>query len=280
MKGNMGFDPDKFVRDQQTIKRTMTIDKYRNDAVVIRSYKTNRKVVPPSEHKVGNTPSRKSLNKLVFKLNNCDRPMLTMHTFTIQIDVAKFVTPVEGKVLVHALLQRLRRKGVSQYVWVREFTAKGAVHWHVFDDFVTEAGSEVDKAESIDWSVWFANRVREVTGNMVGLDRAYRLMAEGDGKEFLGCVRVEKLRDDAAGRYAGKEGAKRFQKVAPESWAEGGRWWGASRSLVCTPIRRIQVRSSSLQAAEVTTADGTVLRVPYKNQFGRGKSAEVETKKP
>ena len=276
MNDNMGFDPDRFFEDQRANKKTMTIDKFRNDAVVVRSYKSNRKVVPPSEHKVGAAPSRKSLNKLVFKLNNCDIPMTTMHTLTVHAKVAKFVVPENGSVLLHAALQKLRRSGASQYVWVREFTKQGSVHWHIFSDYKTRSKDEVDKAESILWSLWFSKSVRKATGDMVGLDYAYKLMANGDGKEFLGCVRVERLRDDAAGRYAGKEGAKRFQKVAPDSWAEGGRWWGASRSLTCTAISRVQVRLSSLKSAEVKLKDGTSLHVPYRNQFGRGKSVELD----
>ena len=280
MSDNMGFDPDKFVRDQLLNKKTMTIDKYRNDAVVIRTYKTNRKINPPSDHKVGKMPSRKSLNKLVFKLNNCDVPMTTMHTLTVHDRVAKFITPEIGKALLHASLQKLRRRRASQYVWVREFTKKGNVHWHIFSDYKTSAGDEVDKAESVRWSCWFSDRCRHVTGDMVGLEFAYRLMAEGNGKDFNGCVRVERLRDDAAGRYAGKEGAKRFQKMAPPGWEQAGRWWGASRSLVCTPHSRVQVRASSLLGAEVKTHDGKLLSVPFKNQFGRGKSKEIDEKNP
>ena len=279
MADNMGFDPDKFVRDQLATKKTMAIDKFRNDAVVIRTYKTTRKVVPPTEHRVGGKPSRKSLNKLVFKLNNCDIPMTTMHTLTIHKRVAKFILPEQGKVLLHASLQRLRRSGATQYVWVREFTKKGSVHWHIFSDYQTKGKTEIDRDESILWSLWFAKTVRRVTGDMVGLDYAYQLMANGNGKDFLGCVRVERLRDDAAGRYAGKEGAKRFQKVAPVGWELGGRWWGASRSVTCTPLSRVQVRVSSLKSAEVEMKDGSIIQVPYKNQFGRGKSVEVDEKK-
>ena len=242
--------------------------------MVVRTYKSSRKIVPPTNHKVGKAPSRKSLNKLVFILNNCDVTMKSMHTITVAKRVSKFITPEMSKGLLKAALQRLRRNAcVTQYCWVREFQKNGSIHWHVFTDFEC-SGDGVDLDQSADWSFWWANRVRDATGDMAGLHQQYQWMAEGDGNGFIGSVRVEKLRDEAAGRYAGKEGAKRFQKMAPAGWEESGRRWGASRSLTCTPIRRVQVRESSLQCATVKTKDGKTLDVPYRNQFGRGKSIE------
>lgn len=270
----MDWSPDDFFSEQKRLKRTMSIDKYRNDAVVIRSYKTTRVVVPPTDHTIGGTPSKKSLSRLVFLLNNCDVPMVTMHTLTFQLRVAKILTPEVAKLMLKEALRKLRREGGTNYVWVREFTKKGAVHYHVFSDFVQQSEDEVDAELSKKWSKWWGRLARRRTGNLIGLDEQYRLMEVGNGKDFLGSVRIERLRDSAAGRYAGKEGAKRFQKVAPAGWSKAGRWWANSQSLTCTPLRRVQVRVSSLKSSNVTLPDGTCLDVPFKNQFGRGHSVE------
>ena len=276
----MDWSPDGFFQAQKQLKRTMTIDKYRTDAVVVRTYKSTRKVVPPSDHTIGGIPSKKSLANLVFLLNNCDVPMSSMHTLTYQLRVSKFITPTIATGMLEDALRKLRKSGGKNYVWVREFTKKGAVHFHIFSDYKQTSNDEVDKAESKRWSKWWARMTRRRTGDIMGLDRQYALMELGNGRDFIGCVRVERLRDDAAGRYAGKEGAKRFQKIAPEGWTRAGRWWANNRALKCTPVDRIQVRTSSLKSSNVTLPDGTVLDVPFKNQYGRGLAADIDEKKP
>ena len=276
----MDWSPDDFFEAQKRLKRTMTIEKYRNDAVVVRSYKTTRTVVPPSDHTIGGCPSKKSLSRLVFILNNCDVPMTSMHTLTYQLRVAKILMPEVASGMLKDALRRLRKEGGSNYVWVREFTKKGAVHYHIFSDYKQKSKSEVDVDQSKKWSRWWARMTRRRTGDLFGLDEQYRLMETGNGRDFLGCVQVERLRDDAAGRYAGKEGAKRFQKVAPNGWERAGRWWANSQSLKCAPLGRVQVRTSSLKSSNVMLPDGTCLDVPFKNQFGRGKAMELEEKNP
>ena len=276
----MDWSPDEFFEAQRRLKRTMTIDKYRNDAVVVRTYKTTRKVVPPNDHTIGGKPSKKSLSRLVFLLNNCDVPMKSMHTLTFQLRVAKILMPEVAVGMLKDALKRLRKEGGKNYVWVREFTENGAVHYHIFSDYEQKAISEIDEAQSRKWSIWWARMTRRRTGDLVGLDKQYRLMETGNKRDFLGCVQIERLRDSAAGRYAGKEGAKRFQKIAPPGWESSGRWWANNQGLSCTPIRRCQVRTSSLKSSNVTLPDGRCLDVPFKNQFGRGKSVEAEDKKP
>ena len=275
----MDWSPDDFFAAQKRLKRTMTIDKYRNDAVVIRSYKSTRTVVPPSDNTIGGKPSKKSLSRLVFLLNNCDVPMVSMHTLTFQLRVAKILMPETASAMLKDALRKLRKSGGANYVWVREFTENGAVHYHIFSDYEQSSNFEVDVAESKKWSSWWAKMTRRRTGDLVGLDNQYRLMEVGNGLDFNGSVQVERLRSDAAGRYAGKEGAKRFQKVAPPGWERAGRWWGNNRGLKCTPLDRLQVRTSSLKSSMVTLPDGTCIDVPYKNQFGRGLATEVEEKK-
>ena len=276
----MDWSPDEFFAAQKRLKRTMTIDKYRNDAIVVRSYKSARTVVPPNDHTIGGKPSKKSLSRLVFILNNCDVPMASMHTLTFQLRVAKIIMPDTAAAMLKDALRKLRNDGGKNYVWVREFTKKGAVHYHIFSDYRQSSKDEVDVAQSRKWSRWWARMTRRRTGDLVGLDEQYRLMEVGNGKDFLGCVQVERLRDDAAGRYAGKEGAKRFQKVAPEGWLNAGRWWANNQALKCTPLSRVQVRTSSLKSCNVILKDGKSIDVPFKNQFGRGKAIDIEDHKP
>lgn len=272
----MDWSPDDFFESQKKLKKTMTIEKYRTDAIVIRTYTATRKITPPEDNSVGGRPSKKSLSRLVFILNNCDQPMKTMHTLTFQSRVAKFLMPEVASAMLKDSLRKLKNEGASNYVWVREFTRKGTVHYHIFSDFETQSNDEVDVDLSRRWSKWWARMTRRRTGDIVGLDEHYSSMESGNGADFAGCVRVERLRDDAAGRYAGKEGAKRFQKVAPPGWESAGRWWGKSKSVECTPLGRVQVRTSSLKGASVELADGSSIDVPFKNQFGRGLATELE----
>lgn len=106
----------------------------------------------------------------------------------------------EVKGHLRALWERLRRRGyLSEHaiIWWLEFQARGAAHIHA----VTTG--YIDKS-------WIADAWAEITG---GNPRA--------------CSRVEGLRNpDAAGSYAAKYAAKRDQKVAPEWFANVGRWWG------------------------------------------------------
>lgn len=263
----MEWTPDNWQDAQAKLAKTMSIDVYRTDAVVIRTYECTRKVIPPDETKVGGQPSHKSLQRLIFLLNNSDVPMKTMVTITLHRDVSFVMSVDEHKALLHASLQRLRRQGATQYCWVREHQENGTPHWHIFTDH--ECSDGVDKRQSIDWSNWVANYCHKYCLGE-GLKRPLFYMSEGDGKDFLGCTRVERLRDDAAGRYAGKEGAKRFQKVAPFKWQESGRWWAASRSIKCTPTKRVQVPTYSLKSTTIKLESGHELEVPFKLQFSRG----------
>lgn len=265
-------------------KPTSAIDKYRNDALVVRSYKTTRNVVPPSDNRCKGKPSAESLRNLVFLLNNCDVPMTGMTTLTLGSDVSMAMSVAEHKQYLKAALTKLMRlKSVTQYCWVREFTKIGTPHWHVFHDMdfgdcsALDADG-VDWCQSSTWSAWAANYIWKKIDRLPHLLKQIGYMSEGNGIDHTGCVRIEKLRSEAAGRYAGKEGAKRFQKEAlHERWRLGGLWWKPSKNVKCTPVQRIQVRTSSLKQAKVNIGDREIL-VPYRLQFDRGFSVEQPVK--
>lgn len=264
----MEWTPDSWLVEQAKISKTMAMDRYRTDGVVVRTYEATRSIIPPEDSSVNAIPSRKSLQRLVFLLNNCDVPMSSMTTITYQKDVSMALGVLDHKRHIHAALQRLRRAGGTHYVWVREHTEKGIPHWHIFSNL--ECSDGVDVQASRDWSNWHAEQCwKDLKHDEFRKPLAF--MADGDGKDFIGCVRVEKLRDDAAGRYAGKEGAKRFQKIAPDKWAKSGRWWGNSRNVKCTPIDRVQVLADSLGSTKIELPCGKTLTVPFKLQFSKGK---------
>ena len=207
----------------------------------------------------------KSLNRLVFLLNNCDIPMKSMLTITMPPPVFENNTIPFHLATLKAALQKLRRDGVNQYTWVREFQENDSIHWHVFTDLDVAAPGEVNRELSKHWCRWMIGRYSrewiddECSKNMIT-----------DGKDgFVGCCRFEQLRGDAGGRYAGKEGSKRFQKKAESGWEHVGRWWGNSRNMKCTEgdIKRLSVEA--LEHAEVKI-NGKTRHIPYRVQFGKG----------
>ena len=199
--------------------------------------------------------------------------MDTMLTITLGDLVSEDMTVAEHKLLLKAALQKLRRLDVVDYVWVREFQGNASPHWHIFCRAENTVNG-VDIEKSLDWSSWVTSYCSDLV-DWWQFDKQLFFMENGNGKDFLGCCRWEKLRTGACGCYAGKEGAKRFQKEAPAKWSKSGRWWAPSRTLTCTPHQRVQVRTSSLRSTTITTANGRTLDVPFKSQFGRGQSIEL-----
>lgn len=247
-----------------------TIDVYRTDAVLVRSYKPACAGSDAGRGKIGAAPSPRSLQRLVFLLNNSDVPFLSMFTFTMTPHCSRTNSVDRHRAMLRNILQRLRDHGVGQYCWVREFQGNASVHWHVFTDKHVGKPGEVNNDLTDEWSHWFATSYyRGKTETEAAKASRYR-MIHGNGADFRGCCRVEQLRSHAAGRYAGKEGAKRFQKRSPERWRNGGAWWRPSRNVKCTPIKTVSVYPSTIKESSVTLPDGRILSVPNKIQFCRG----------
>ena len=247
-------------------RRTMDVQQYRTDAVVVsRSWKPACAHQPTERGCVGGRPSKKSLNRLVFLLNNCDIPMQSMFTITMSDEVSRRNSVEFHQSTLKAALQKMRRDGITQYTWVREFQRNGSVHWHVFTDLWVAAPGVVNEELSSIWSHWMVDRYRDGWINA----RCALNMTNSSRGGFVGCVRVEQLHGDIGGRYAGKEGSKRFQKIAPARWANGGRWWGNSRNMNCTAgnIKRLSVEA--LEHAEVKI-NGKTRHIPYRVQFNKG----------
>ena len=201
----------------------------------------------------------------MFTLNNSDHRFVTMYTLTMTPAVHRGHTVEQHKNAFKAALEKMRREGVDQYVWVREYTESGTLHWHVFTTNEVEKNGRVNDSMSRKWSKWFSSYYKRLNASA----RDAFFMANGDGKEFRGCVRVECLRSDAAGLYAAKEGGKRFQKKAPSKWRGAGCWWYKSRGVECTPIRTVEATLDSLDSCKVDIG-GSRVEVAFKIQFNRG----------
>ena len=246
-----------------------TLLTYRTDAVLLRSYKPAcAGTVTTSKGTVGGRPSRRSLQRLVFVLNNCDIPMSSMLTITMRDQVCFRNTVAFHRETIRLACQRLRDTGCGQYCWVREFQSGGRVHWHIFtDDKIEGPGGSIDRENSKAWSRWLVNRCKKKGWCNA---ESERLMMADSYDGFIGCCRLEKLKGpDAGGRYAGKEGSKRYQKLAPKRWRNGGAWWRCSYSVTCTPTGEKKIHGRYLQKTTVEI-DGQEREVPHRIQFGKG----------
>lgn len=279
MPENTSFwDPNTWEFDQQELINDLvnrsTLVRYRTDAILKRSYRPQAAIeAEKTRDLIGNAPSPESLKRLVFLLNNCDVPCTTMVTLTMTPQVNDAHDVDRHKKALKAALKKIERLGSTQYCWVREFQANESLHWHIFCTLPCSDG--IDYALSEKFSRWWA----AYYGKHNASRKSIRDMIHGDGKGFR-CVRVERLRSDVGGRYAGKEGAKRFQKVPPKKWCctidktgkktgGGGAWWRASYGMDCTPIDELQVDASTIQ--EYTfEKDGRTISVPYRIQFSKG----------
>ena len=256
------------------------VDVYRIDAVIDRRGWTPACAGTVSERgKIGNVPSSRSLQNLIFRLNNCDVPMRSMLTLTMTPLCHNLVPPaVHRKAFRNNALQRLRDMKVRDWLWVREFQGNGSVHWHVFTALDVGAPGQVNEDLSHDWSIWWSALYwdRLIT-SPANKDHAKRRkisrarMERGNFKKFKGCCRWEQLKTEAAGRYAAKEGAKRFQKKAVGEWEhEGGAWWRSNKGMTCTPIRQEYVYTKDLASRTVDLPDGKQIDVAYKLQQSLG----------
>ena len=255
--------------------KPVTLVRYRTDAVVQRSYTpVCAGQTDTVRGRVGAAPSRRSLNNLVFCLNNCDVPMKSMFTVTMSYRTHLVNSVAFHRKSLSLTIQRLRDTGVNQYLWVREFQENQSVHWHVFTDLnVMSKPGAVSKRKSREWSLWFAKSIRRRGWITNG---CFHRMTTPSVDGFEGCIRVEQLKGSEAGRYAGKEGSKRFQKDAPPRWVRGGSWWDKSRNIKCTPIDEVKVNGDKLSQATIEI-NGCETKIAHRLQYNRGRDGNYAT---
>lgn len=240
------------------------VDLYRHDGHVLPVTNPDRIKRKPAKRGIikADEPSRESLQNLIFLLNNCEPRLDHMLTLTMPPLVFQSAEPSSHKRIFQTCLQRLRRQGVDNYCWVREYQANGSLHWHVFCQSRIWKGP-IDYESSKEWSKWFASRYEATFLRTIGLDEELSEAIEKTGKA---ACRIERLRCSASGRYAAKEGAKRFQKKAPDGFT-GFAWWRASRSLIVKPVMRVRIDSDKLTGSEFTLPSGETYTIDHRYQF-------------
>lgn len=112
--------------------------------------------------------------------------------------------PTDGRLVKNhwrRFRQWLVRNGAATGLWVLEFQARGAPHFHVF--------------------------VREPLNREAVADAWYRIVDSADPKHRAAGTRIERFRRPTAlGGYVMKYAAKAFQKHVPGGFEKVGRFWG------------------------------------------------------
>tara|TARA_R110002049_G_scaffold1062_1_gene7946 strand:- start:2941 stop:3771 length:831 start_codon:yes stop_codon:yes gene_type:complete len=156
--------------------------------------------------------------------------------------------PTDGR-LVKNHLRRFRqwllRNGVRAGLWVLEFQARGAPHFHIF---VTDW---VDKDALAD--IW------------------YRIVGSNDPKHLRAGCRIELFRNNAAkGGYVMKYAAKMEQKDVPMQYDNVGRFWGIfgnaniSKS-VSLPLHKVKDLVRTIRRAHIKQRQQWVYRRKFRD---------------
>lgn len=240
-------------------------------------------------------PSRRSLAEVSLLLGNCEPEIKSMITATMT-DVVHALFSVEThRQVVHAFCVLLGRRGFKDYCLVREFQENGSVHWHFFVAKAVDDSGLGGKLESVDlplsqelskcFARLYAKRTKcplcksgkydvcEALNGACILGESFRRMTSPHCEDFLGCVRAERMRcEAAAARYAAKEGSKRFQKRPTDRrWREGGgAWCRHSRGFTIPEFGDVMVSVDELAIFKGKAANGFEIEAPYRIQHGRG----------
>ena len=231
---------------------TRIVYRYRNDSVVVPNAAEKSSLKPTKKRGKIMGYSRKSRRRLCFVLNNCHPVMDSLLTVTmppLSSEILEFSD--EHTKARRALLARLKRAGFDNYVWVREYTKRGSLHWHIFLSAGWKGRPNVQ--ESRRWSEAWYQIVKRYDVDADPAMASVSARAEGMVKP--------------AGAYAAKESSKRHQKGRDDS--TGMAWWRQSRGLTF-PVSSVEfVPEHGLSSWQVTVGEEEV-SVPYKVQFNEG----------
>ena len=237
---------------------TRIVYKYRNDSVVVANAAEPSFSDPPKKRGKIMGYTRKSRRRLCFVLNNCQPIMDSLLTVTMP--------PLTSEVLGfgdkhtkarRAILARLKRAGLDHYVWVREYTKRGSLHWHIFLHAGWKGRPNIE--ESKRWSMAWYEIVRQHDADANPAMAEVSARAEGMIKP--------------AGAYAAKEASKRHQKAGSDS--TGMAWWRQSRGLTF-PVSAVQFVPEHELGSWQTTVGGEQVDIPYKVQFNDGDSDDQD----
>jgi hypothetical protein len=189
-------------------KRNPTqIEVFRRDVVIHWSGGAPENLSPGKRQAIAEF-SPEARKRLAFVASNTAVDFTAMITLTYP---AAYET--SGKVVkthLRAFLGRFRRKvGQFSYLWVLEFQARGAPHFHIWID--VDIPRQLYAIVSRDW---------------------YEIVGSKDQKHLAAGTRCERMRSkDGAARYAVKYAAKMRQKIVPAAYRDVGRFFGYSRDV-------------------------------------------------
>lgn len=231
--------------------KSRRVEFYRTDAVVLPEHRQRESPVG-GKRDVIKGYSVQSRKRLIFLLNNCDVKFTGMLTATMHPDTSEKLTELGFHTRTRrALIKQMNRSGMSHHVWVREYTKRGTLHWHIFT-----AGLQFSGRPDIEESLYWSGRWADIVSKLVDVP----------DKMFTVSCRAESV-TKAAAAYLSKEGSKNVQKQ--QNSPDGMAWWRASRNVKCTPIASAEIDTDSLAGFDVHGDAGRV-HVPYRTQFGKG----------
>jgi hypothetical protein len=221
---------------------------YKCDLVVVRGEAAGS---PPDPLARGDITvlSRDSLRRLAFVAANTDATFRTMATLTYPRDFE-----ADGAIVKYhlkKLLQRLKRRGMQDYLWFLEFQRRGAPHFHILLDLGLPADYP-GRREMLSWlsAAW------------------YEIVGSGDVRHLVAGTRWETLREaDGGKRYALVYSKKPTQKRVPVAYRNVGRFWGHSTGVKPRPKAFIITDEGRLRDAltgwQGLKEDGPIYRVCY-----------------
>lgn len=178
--------------------------------------------------------NKRSMNKLALLVRSTEVQFLSVMTLTYGLNY-----PLDGrkakKDLNHFMISLKRAFGPFEYVWVVEFQARGAPHFHLattlapptFDDRWRFASiwTEISVPFIASYSSWLPENSKDNPGELRNTGNS--CMAFHSHKKAWEAIRKK----DGVGRYFAKYANKLRQKKVPQDYHNIGRFWGASRGV-------------------------------------------------
>ena len=191
------------------------VDIYRRDIVVKRSPIARGSRLKSAARGQINAFSDASRRRLRFSAANSSSELISQMALTYHNS-----NPSGSDVKKHlnAFLTWLRRRVPAlAYLWVLEFQTRGVPHVHLFLNIPAEPGGELQNDMARAW-----NRITDESKSHLAFHQ--------HAKNFIAW-------DMGSASYLTKYLDKEAQKSVPEGFGWVGRFWGASRGLVGSPVQ-------------------------------------------
>lgn len=169
----------------------------------------------------------KSRNKLLWTACTTSVVFNSMITLTYGTEF-----PLEGlavKSHLSAIIKRLKRWGVKEYIWFLEFQKRTAPHFHVLVDYAPARRDGRLEWLGVSWAkvigagpeLYSSLLDRKVRSHKDAVERSNTYAKSWEGVKT----------GDGAIRYLAKYALKTSQKTVPSSYRNVGRFWGVSRGV-------------------------------------------------